>query len=159
MHIKEEIIVRITLMNDYLEPYEDMSAYSFAVAEEFLEPITNALCKTMGFVFDRKENLKVFPNSSFKGNEVFCFYKSKNDERAFMIAVQGNSVYWGISIKCKAEDKLLFYNTIKKYLEDNNDYTGIPFLQIDEFEDQLRKNYSKIQQNLFENDLRDAGLI
>ena len=93
-------------MNDYLEPYEDMSAYSFAVAEEFVEPITNALCKTMGFVFDRKENLKVFPNSSFKGNEVFCFYKSKNDERAFMIAVQGNSVYWGISIKCKAEDKL-----------------------------------------------------
>ena len=49
-------------MNDYLEPYEDMSAYSFAVAEEFVEPITNALCKTMGFVFDRKENLKVFPN-------------------------------------------------------------------------------------------------
>ena len=146
-------------MNDYLEPYEDMSAYSFAVAEEFVEPITNALCKTMGFVFDRKENLKVFPNSSFKGNEVFCFYKSKNDERAFMIAVQGNSVYWGISIKCKAEDKLLFYNTIKKYLEDNNDYTGIPFFKIDEFEDQLRKNYSKIQQNLFENDLRDAGLI
>ena len=92
-------------MNDYLEPYEDMSAYSFAVAEKFVEPITNALCKTMGFVFDRKENLKVFPNSGFKGNEVFCFYKSKNDERAFMIAVQGNSVYWGISIKCKAEDK------------------------------------------------------
>ena len=90
---------------------------------------------------------------------MFCFYKSKNDERAFMIAVQGNSVYWGISIKCKAEDKLLFYNTIKKYLEDNSDYTGIPFLQIDEFENQLRKNYSKIQQNLFENDLRDAGLI
>ena len=111
-------------MNDYLEPYEDMSAYSFAVAEEFVEPITNALCKIMGFVFDRKENLKVFPNSGFKGNEVFCFYKSKNDERAFMIAVQGNSVYWGISIKCKAEDKLLFYNTIKKYLEDNSDFTG-----------------------------------
>lgn len=104
-------------MNDYLEPYEDMSAYSFAVAEKFVEPITNALCKTMGFVFDRKENLKVFPNSGFKGNEVFCFYKSKNDERAFMIAVQGNSVYWGISIKCKAEDKLLFYNTIKNILK------------------------------------------
>ena len=45
-------------MNDYLEPYEDMSAYSFAVAEKFVEPITNALCKTMGFVFDRKEKRK-----------------------------------------------------------------------------------------------------
>ena len=45
-------------MNDYLEPYEDMSAYSFAVAEEFVEPITNALCKTIGFVFDRKEKRK-----------------------------------------------------------------------------------------------------
>ncbi|MFR8293922.1 MAG: hypothetical protein ACLVAU_06950 [Ruminococcus sp.] len=28
MHVKEEIIERIALMNDYLEPYEDMSAYS-----------------------------------------------------------------------------------------------------------------------------------
>lgn len=25
MHVKEEIIERITLMNDYLEPYEDMA--------------------------------------------------------------------------------------------------------------------------------------
>ncbi len=52
MHVKEEIIDRITFMNDYLEPYEDMSAYSFAVAEEFVEPITNALCKTIRFSHD-----------------------------------------------------------------------------------------------------------
>ena len=52
MHVKEEIIERIALMNDYLEPYEDMSAYSFAVAEEFVEPITNALCKTIRFSHD-----------------------------------------------------------------------------------------------------------
>ena len=76
-------------MNDYLEPYEDMSAYSFAVAEKFVEPITNALCKTMGFVFDRKEKRKSFPNHYFKGDEKFIFYKSKNDERAFMIACEG----------------------------------------------------------------------
>ena len=75
-------------MNDYLEPYEDMSAYSFAVAEKFVEPITNALCKTMGFVFDRKEKRKSFPNHYFKGDEKFIFYKSKNDERAFMIACE-----------------------------------------------------------------------
>ena len=56
-------------MNDYLEPYEDMSAYSFAVAEKFVEPITNALCKTMGFVFDRKEKRKSFPNHYVKGDE------------------------------------------------------------------------------------------
>ena len=146
-------------MNDYLEPYEDMSAYSFAVAEEFVEPITNALCKTMGFVFVRKEKRKSFPNHYFKGDEKFIFYKSKNDERAFMIAVQGNSVYWGISIKCKAEDKLLFYNTIKKYLEDNSDYTGIPFFEIDDFQDQLRWNFTKRQVNLIYNDLKYAGLI
>lgn len=42
-------------MNDYLEPYEDMSAYSFAVAEKFVEPITNALCKTMGFFLTEKK--------------------------------------------------------------------------------------------------------
>lgn len=82
-------------MNDYLEPYEDMSAYSFAVAEKFVEPITNALCKTMGFVFDRKEKRKSFPNHYFKGDEKFIFYKSKNDERAFMIACEGCQGFLG----------------------------------------------------------------
>mgnify|MGYP007093408326 CR=1 FL=1 len=74
MHIKEEIIVRITLMNDYLEPYEDMSAYSFAVAEKFVEPITNALCKTMGFVFDRKEKRLTVV---LRATRCFAFTKAK----------------------------------------------------------------------------------
>ena len=116
-------------MNDYLEPYEDMSAYSFAVAEKFVEPITNALCKTMGFVFDRKEKRKSFPNHYFKGDEKFIFYKSKNDERAFMIACEGCQGFWGISVKCKTEDKKLFYDTIKSDLFENSEYTGIPFLR------------------------------
>lgn len=64
-------------MNDYLEPYEDMSAYSFAVAEKFVEPITNALCKTMGFVFDRKENLKVFLTVVLRATRCFAFTKAK----------------------------------------------------------------------------------
>ena len=64
-------------MNDYLEPYEDMSAYSFAVAEEFVEPITNALCKTMGFVFDRKENLKFFLTVVLRATRCFAFTKAK----------------------------------------------------------------------------------
>lgn len=146
-------------MNDYLVPYEDMSAYSFAVAEEFVEPITSALCKTMGFVFDRKEKLKSFPTHYFKGNEKFLFYKSKNDERAFMIACEGCQRVWGISVKCKTKDKQLFYDTIKIDLADNSDYTGIPFFELDDFEDQLRKNFTKRQVNLIDNDLRDAGLI
>ena len=64
-------------MNDYLEPYEDMSAYSFAVAEKFVEPITNALCKTMGFVFDRKENLKFFLTVVLRATRCFAFTKAK----------------------------------------------------------------------------------
>lgn len=64
-------------MNDYLEPYEDMSAYSFAVAEKFVEPITNALCKTMGFVFDRKEKRKSFPNHYLKVMRNLFFTKAK----------------------------------------------------------------------------------
>ena len=113
-----EIIERIALMNDYLEPYEDMSAYSFAVAEKFVEPITNALCKTMGFVFDRKEKRKSFPNHYFKGDD-----------------------------------------TIKSDLFENSDYTGIPFFEIDDFQDQLRGNFTKRQVNLIYNDLKYAGLI
>ena len=129
-------------MNDYLEPYEDMSAYSFAVAEKFVEPITNALCKTMGFVFDRKEKRKSFPNHYFK------------DERAFMIACEGCQGFWGISVKCKTEDKKLFYDTIKSDLFENSDYTGIPFFEIDDFQDQLRGDFTKRQVNLIYNDLK-----
>ena len=154
-----EIIERIALMNDYLEPYEDMSAYSFAVAEKFVEPITNALCKTMSFVFVRKEKRKSFPNHYFKGDEKFIFYKSKNDERAFMIACEGCQGFWGISVKCKTEDKKLFYDTIKSDLFENSDYTGIPFFEIDDFQDQLRGNFTKRQVNLIYNDLKYAGLI
>lgn len=64
-------------MNDYLEPYEDMSAYSFAVAEKFVEPITNALCKTMGFVFDRKENASLFQIIILKVMRNLFFTKAK----------------------------------------------------------------------------------
>lgn len=113
----------------------------------------------MGFVFDRKEKLKSFPTHYFKGDEKFLFYKNKNDERAFMIACEGCQGFWGISVKCKTKDKQLFYNTIKSDLSENSDYTGIPFFEIDDFEDQLRKNFTKRQVNLIDNDLRDAGLI
>ena len=41
----------------------------------------------------------------------------------------------------------------------NSDYTGIPFFEIDDFQDQLRGNFTKRQVNLIYNDLKYAGLI
>ncbi|MFR8293923.1 MAG: hypothetical protein ACLVAU_06955 [Ruminococcus sp.] len=114
----------------------------FAVAEKFAEPITNALCKTMGFVFDRKEKRKSFPNHYFKGDEKFIFYKSKNDERAFMIACEGCQGFWGISVKCKTEDKKLFMTQLNLICLK---IVIIPysFFEIDDFQDQLRGNFTK----------------
>uniref|UniRef100_UPI003FD7900D hypothetical protein n=3 Tax=Ruminococcus TaxID=1263 RepID=UPI003FD7900D len=62
-------------------------------------------------------------------------------------------------VKCKTEDKKLFYDTIKSDLFENSDYTGIPFFEIDDFQDQLRGNFTKRQVNLIYNDLKYAGLI
>ena len=68
-----------------------------------------------------------------------------------MIACEGCQGFWGISVKCKTEDKKLFYDTIKSDLFENSDYTGI--------QDQLRGNFTKRQVNLIYNDLKYAGLI
>ena len=76
-----------------------------------------------------------------------------------MIACDGSQGCWGISVKSKTEDKKLFYDTIKSDLFENSDYTGIPFFEIDDFQDQLRGNFTKRQVNLIYNDLKYAGLI
>ena len=76
-----------------------------------------------------------------------------------MIACEGCQGFWEISVKCKTEDKKLFYDTIKSDLFENSDYTGIPFFEIDDFQDQLRGNFTKRQVNLIYNDLKYAGLI
>lgn len=145
-------------MIDYLKPYDDMCALSFAVSDIFVEPITNALCKAMDFVLIERSKLKIFPNPRFNGNEVYYLYNNKKDERAFLLVVQGIADYYGISIKCKTDEKTLFYDTIKLYLAENHEYTSIPFLKLDDFKDQLRE-YTGIVQNSIENDLRKAGLI
>lgn len=64
-------------MNDYLEPYEDMSAYSFAVAEKFVEPITNALCKPWVLFLTEKKNASLFQIIILKVMRNLFFTKAK----------------------------------------------------------------------------------
>ena len=71
-----------------------------------------------------------------------------------MIACEGCQGFWGISVKCKTEDKSFFMTQLNLICLKIVIITGIPFFEIDDFQDQLRGNFTKRQVNLIYNDFK-----
>lgn len=110
-------------MFDYLNSYNDMSVFLVWLDEGNISLAIDNLSKEIGFVFKEKK-------------ERCTVYKCTNDERSFLLSVEGTTPehFYLLYIKCKSTLKNLFFNCIDTQLQEMEDW-GIQKKSVEEYPD------------------------
>lgn len=132
-------------MFDYLNNYDDMSVFLVLLDSGNISDAIDNLCKEIGFLFKEKK-------------EGCTVYKCTNDERSFLMAVEGTTSehFYLLYIKCKSTLKHLFFKCIDKQLQEMEDW-GIQKKNVDEYQDLL--SYKLDKSNPYVQDLIEFGLL
>lgn len=131
-------------MNEFLKKYNDMSAYYVTIDKKFIIDVLSKLSQNMNFFLEKQE-------------ENYYLYKCLDDERKFLLATKCSQTFYGISIKCRVEEKELFFNTIEPQLFQTQELWGMPHININDYPNRL--TYVSESKNPIEEDLIANKLI
>lgn len=131
-------------MKDFLKPYSDMSAYYVTIDRTMITELLDAVREKMQYTV-------------IETHEDYYLLASDKDERAFLLATKAIQPFYGIAIKCKTAEKLLFFDTIEPFLCRTEELWGMSHADVDDYPDCFHWNY-KVK-NPVEDDLQRCGLI
>lgn len=131
-------------MKNYLDKYEDMSAFYVTIDQCMVTELLENVCNKMNYTISME-------------SENFTLFKRHDDKRSFLLSVKCVQPFYGISIKCKSTERKKFFEIIAPQLSKMDELWGMPHVDYNEYPDWLTCNY-KVK-NPIEDDLQRCGLL